>query len=394
MKLNARKQSQTPKKSVNRFAFLTAGCLSVASTWAPALAQTEDQLYTDIEGHWAQSCIQRLSQQGTVSGYPDSTFRPNSPITRAEYAALLNQAFPNVEFQRGTTNFTDVSDTYWGQDAIQTAYRKGFLSGYPNQEFRPSELVSRVESFVALASGLDYGTPNNVSGILAAAYNDAADIPAYATEEIAALTQQGAIVKTTAGGDGLKPAAAATRAQVAGTLCQLKFEEADIPSRYVVQPVDDPDQVVVLGQTCTNGAAGYTVDYPTGWLTNDGDVLNACQVFDPVSISLPERSTSFDEAIHLRFDGIPFEDAISEDDITETLLSRRTTTVDGYEAVVEEGESTGRALLQEGVRSYSYIINLGDGEIMVASTYDVATQEYTRNKQVLDQMISSLRFDR
>jgi hypothetical protein len=129
-----------------------------------ALATTEgsngsDQSYTDIQGHWAQFCIQQLNQQGTISGYPNNTFRPNNSITRAEYAAMLNQAFPQVEPERGATNFTDVPASFWGQEAIQTAYRKGFLSGYPNQQFRPNDLISRVETFVALASGLDYGPP-------------------------------------------------------------------------------------------------------------------------------------------------------------------------------------------------------------------------------------------
>ena len=350
--------------------------------------------YADIEGHWAQSCIQNLSQRGTIRGYPDNSFRPNSPITRAEYAALLNQAFPDVELQRETTTFTDVSETYWGQGAVQTAYQKGFLSGYPNQEFRPNELISRVETFVALASGLDYGTPENVAGILAAAYGDASAIPAYATEEIAALTQQGLVTKTTADDNRFYPSEAATRAQVAASLCQLKLDRGSVPDNYVVAPIEDPGEAMVLGQTCSNDLGGYTVNYPNGWMTNSGDVLHACQVFDPRPITLPERSSSFDEAIHLRFDSIPYEEAADTEDITETILSRRETTVDGYEAVVEESESTGRALLPQGVRSYTYVINLDDGEIMVASTYDIATQNYTRNKQVLDQMISSLRFSR
>lgn len=350
--------------------------------------------YTDLQGHWAESCIQRLSQQGTISGYPDNTFRPNSSITRAEYAALLNQAFPDVQPQRGGNNFSDVPDGFWGQEAIQTAYRKGFLSGYPNQEFRPNQLVNRAETYVALASGLNYGPPDNGSAILTSAYGDAAAIPAYATEEIAALTQQGAIVKSASGATNFNPAEPATRAQVAATLCQLKFEDATLPQGYVVTPVEDPGNVITLSQTCTNQAAGYTVNYPTGWQTNPGEVLNVCQVFDPASITLPERSSSFDEAIHLRIDSIPFERATGGDNITETILSRRTTTVDGYEAVVEESESTGRALLPSGVRSYTYVINIGDGEIMVASTYEVANQPYLRNKQVLDQMINSLRFNR
>ncbi len=353
-----------------------------------------NQSYTDIEGHWAQSCIQRLSQQGTISGYPDNTFRPDSPVSRAEYAALLNQAFPDVQTERAGTSFVDVPDDYWDQEAIQTAYRKGFLSGYPDQEFHPDDRVSRVEMFVALASGLDYSSPKHGSGILAETYGDAAEIPAYAIEEIAALTQQGAIVQESSGSNSLNPSAVATRAQVAATLCELKFEDSGVPEGYVVSPVEDPGEAIVLGQTCSNDAAGYTVNYPTGWITNDGEVLNYCQVFDPDSITLPERSSSFDEAIHLRIDSIPFERATGTDDISETILSRRTTTVEGYEAVIEESESTGRGLLQEGVRSYSYSINLDNGEIMVASTYDIATQDYTRNKQVLDQMIGSLRFNR
>jgi hypothetical protein len=376
-------------KGLIQAAVLTLGFLMAPSTQSQVVAQP-----TDIEGHWAQSCIQRLSQQGIVTGYPDNTFRPNSPVTRAEYAALLNQAFPDIAAQRGAPDFVDVPESFWGQEAIQTAYRRGFLSGYPNQEFRPNELVNRVETFVALASGLDYGPPDNVQGILAAAYGDAATIPTYASEEIAALTQQGAIVKSTAESNLLNPSEPATRAQVAGTLCQLNFEDDTLPAGYVVNPVEDPGDAVVLGQTCSNGAANYTVNYPTGWVSNAGDVLNSCQVFDPTSITLPERSSSFNEAIHLRIDSIPFEEVADTDDITETILTRRDTTVDGYEAIIEESESTGRALLPEGVRSYAYLINLGDGEIMVASTYDVANQQYTRNKRVLDQMISTLRFNR
>jgi hypothetical protein len=420
MKYNILKNLLANSRGVSQVAASAMGCLMVFSGWSQGIALTEEATTpghsrdrqhrfqtlaqtetrqtnlpkSDIEGYWAQSCIQRLSQRGTVSGYPDNTFRPNSPITRAEYAALLNQAFPDIAAQREAPDFVDVPESYWGQEAIQTAYRKGFLSGYPSQEFRPNELVSRVETFVALASGLNYAAPDNVQGILAAAYGDAAAIPAYATEEIAALTQQGAIVKPTADGNSLNPAEPATRGQVAGTLCQLKFEDDTLPAGYVMNPVENPDDAVVLGQTCSNRAANYTVNYPTGWVSNAGDVLNSCQVFDPTSITLPERSSSFNEAIHLRIDSIPFEEVADTDDITETILTRRDTTVDGYEAIIEESESTGRALLPEGVRSYAYIINLGDGEIMVASTYDIANQQYTYNKKVLDQMVSTLRFNR
>jgi hypothetical protein len=67
--------------------------------------------------------------------------------------------------------------------------------------------------------------------------------------------------------------------------------------------------------------------------------------------------------------------------------------VNGREAILTESESNGRGLIPEGVTSYQYIINFGNGKIMVASTYDYAGQPYERNKAVLDQMVSTLTFE-
>jgi len=50
----------------------------------------------DIQGHWAQPCIELLLQEGVLSGYPDGTFRPEQAVTRAEFAAMVCKAFPKV----------------------------------------------------------------------------------------------------------------------------------------------------------------------------------------------------------------------------------------------------------------------------------------------------------
>ncbi len=175
------------------FSWLSLGVFSsVASLSMTSLAQA--QTYSDIQGHWAENCIQQLTQKKIISGYPNNTFRPNEIITRAEYAAMMNQAFPDVAAEREAINFTDVPSGYWGEEAISTAYRKGFLSGYPNQQFQPNKFISRVQAFVALASGLDYSIPTSVNQILNATYNDAAKIPDYAKGQIAAATQQGIVI--------------------------------------------------------------------------------------------------------------------------------------------------------------------------------------------------------
>jgi hypothetical protein len=45
--------------------------------------------YCDIKGHWAESIIRQAIAEGWVKGYPDGTFKPDKPMTRAESVALV-----------------------------------------------------------------------------------------------------------------------------------------------------------------------------------------------------------------------------------------------------------------------------------------------------------------
>lgn len=54
-----------------------------------ALKKVESLPYTDISGHWAEYLIIKASERGLMKGYPDGTFRPDQPMTRAEAVALV-----------------------------------------------------------------------------------------------------------------------------------------------------------------------------------------------------------------------------------------------------------------------------------------------------------------
>ncbi|MBM0744234.1 S-layer homology domain-containing protein [Phormidium sp. CLA17] len=54
--------------------------------------------------------------------------------------------------------YTDVPQGYWAAPAIQEAYEMGFMKGYPGGEFRPNQPVSRVEVLVSLAQNLNLPT--------------------------------------------------------------------------------------------------------------------------------------------------------------------------------------------------------------------------------------------
>lgn len=197
------------------------------------VASTGSGRFTDVQGNWAEAYITALAGQDIITGFPDGTFRPNDPVTRAQFAAIINKAF-NPEPQREGVNFRDVSANFWGRQAIQTAYRGGFLSGYPGQIFQPEQRIPRVQVLVSLASGLELG-----DGTIAALdrYQDAADIPSWARGSTAAATER-SIVVNYPNVNQLNPNRQATRAEVAAFVYQALVsagQAEEIPSPYIVQ---------------------------------------------------------------------------------------------------------------------------------------------------------------
>ena len=92
--------------------------------------QVVAQPYFDVDSsRWSAAKIEWAKQKQIVSGYPDSTFRPDRPVTRAELMAVLSQASQFVQVERGlspqinttqaVTNFSDIAG-HWGEDLITT----------------------------------------------------------------------------------------------------------------------------------------------------------------------------------------------------------------------------------------------------------------------------------
>jgi hypothetical protein len=190
--------------------------------------------FSDVPSNfWASQYIQRLALQGIISGYPSGEFRPNEAITRAEFAALLGKAFsqPQVRNFRG---FSDVPSWYWGFEAVREAYTSGFLSGYPDNQFRPNQNISRGEVLVSLVSGLNY-MPDGVPAEIVSIYQDANQMPAWMTDKIASATERRMVVNYP-DVQTLDHRRSATRAEVAAMIYQALVslgEASQIVSEYV-----------------------------------------------------------------------------------------------------------------------------------------------------------------
>jgi parallel beta-helix repeat protein len=188
--------------------------------------------FPDVRGHWAEAFISALAERDVIGGFLDGTYRPNDPVTRAQFAAIVNKAFA-PEAERPAIEFIDVDRSFWGYSAIQTAYRGGFLSGYPGRVFRPEERIPRSQVLVALSSGLNL-TSSQFTAL--ERYVDAGQIPDWARGAIAAATQQ-RIVVNYPDINRLNPSQNATRAEVAAFVYQALVSTGDaepIASPYVV----------------------------------------------------------------------------------------------------------------------------------------------------------------
>lgn len=153
-----------PRLSSETIAFLTLGLAIGAvaplvnlASGAVVAAPTSNASFPDIQDHWARPFIGPLAEKDILAGYLDGTYRPNQPVQRDEFAAVIRKAFNQEPVRKiaGGSVYKDVPSGYWAASAIEDAYQTGFMTGYPGGFFRPNQDISRVEALVALEKNLN-----------------------------------------------------------------------------------------------------------------------------------------------------------------------------------------------------------------------------------------------
>ena len=92
---------------------------------------------------WYADAVTTLAGMGVINGYPDSTFKPDAPITRAEFVTM---AMNFAKADKGTDcSFADVPENMWYYSAVAGATENGWISGYPDGTFGPDRYITRAE---------------------------------------------------------------------------------------------------------------------------------------------------------------------------------------------------------------------------------------------------------
>ena len=105
--------------------------------------KTYSSTFNDVaKGCWAANYIGYMQQFGIVTGYTDGSFRPNAPVTRAEFAAIASRF---EKLTQGSKSFTDIPDTHWAVKYINFAATRGWVTGYADGTFKPEHSITRAE---------------------------------------------------------------------------------------------------------------------------------------------------------------------------------------------------------------------------------------------------------
>lgn len=109
--------------------------------------------YSDMTpARWSDESIATMAKAGILSGYPDGAFRPGQSITRAEFAAIAARFDSGTD--EGGLQFPDIAG-HWAEKEIKRAAAAGWISGYPDGTFKPNQPITRAEAVTLINRMLD-----------------------------------------------------------------------------------------------------------------------------------------------------------------------------------------------------------------------------------------------
>ena len=109
---------------------------------------TAGNTFTDVtDGQWHNKAISTMAKLGVVKGRNAEAFDPDAPITRAEFATICAR-FDKTQIST-SSNFTDISG-HWAEKYIERAATLGWIAGYSDGTFRPSNYITRAEAMTMI----------------------------------------------------------------------------------------------------------------------------------------------------------------------------------------------------------------------------------------------------
>ena len=212
--------------------------------------------FTDITGHWAADNIIFVASRGLLSGTSDTTFSPNTGMTRGMFVTALGRLAGINPDSYQTGKFTDVKADAYYAPYVNWAAQNGIVEGVTATTFAPDTNINREQMAVIMANyakKLGYDLPQTLKAVT---FADNANISSWAKNAVRAMQQAG--ILTGKNGNKFDPKGTATRAEVATVL------------RRFVEIVIDPQTANGWQQNDSGQWSYYRNGKPVkDWLSDD-----------------------------------------------------------------------------------------------------------------------------
>ena len=165
--------------------------------------------------------VDELSSRGVITGSGD-LFRPDEPITRGQFAAMVAKGF-NKAKTTPVKKFEDIKVGSPQAVAVDEAIQTGFMKGYSDKEFKPDQQIPRYQLQVALATGMGLA-PKGDPTLALTKFDDAKDMPKWANSQVAAALESDIL----SADKKLAPVQVATRGDAAAMIYHALVKEGII----------------------------------------------------------------------------------------------------------------------------------------------------------------------
>ncbi|MBB2183572.1 S-layer homology domain-containing protein [Lachnospiraceae bacterium MD1] len=217
--------------------------------------------FTDITTHWAKESIDYVVGRGLLSGTTETTFAPDTAMTRGMLVTALGRLAGVDTKAYATNSFTDVKADSAFRPYIEWAYKKGVVQGTGNGKFEPDRAITREEIavvFANFAKATGYTLPVTRN---ATTYADASSIGSTYQTAVTAMQQAGIMMGGTSNKFNLK--SSATRAEVSSLL-----------HRYIKLTIDP-----ATAQGWAKNDAGQYLYYKDGKALTGTQTINGVKYF-------------------------------------------------------------------------------------------------------------------
>jgi spore germination protein YaaH len=193
---------------VGKYDLLGTGSWSLGqetkSTWDYYSLWLDGRYFSDIQDHWAKASILNAMDKGWMNGVSSTGFMPDSPMTRAQAAALLVRALGiGTTSSQGKTAFSDITK-HWARDEIEAAVRTGIMKGVGSGKFEPDAVLTREQMAVILdrlmGGAAAVGSNDSIGAAGSAAQGDTLTVPFADVDPAVSLWSYEAVCRMAARG--------------------------------------------------------------------------------------------------------------------------------------------------------------------------------------------------